>query len=45
MPNQKNSKTPVPEQARRVQTIIYITMAVFILAPIIVAWLSGSFNF
>ena len=44
-PDQHNDKLTPDERVKRTQRIIYITMFVFIVAPFIVAWITGTLRF
>jgi hypothetical protein len=43
-PNQSHHQHELPPKARRVVCIIYIAMAVMILLPFLLVWLTGAIS-
>jgi hypothetical protein len=45
LPKEPHSPVKLPRRARRAVRIIYIGMAILILLPFFLAWLTGSIRF
>ena len=45
LPKEPLSPGELPRRARRAVRIIYIGMAIFIMLPLFLAWLTGSIRF